>query len=151
MNGLSSTTNLYDPFFPKAWGSYTNLVTEKTDVCLGAPDSSSIYHYHIMPPCKFTPSLAAANACSNVKSCSDGILAYALNGYSTKKTITPIGIAKDGRIIYGPYDETGSIPGGSNVDVCNGKNVGGYYSYFATQFHPYFVGCWGPGNYPAIG
>ena len=61
-----------------------------------------------------------------------------------------IGIAKDGHPIYGPYDDSGNTWTSCNVDVCNGRSFNGYYGYVATTFHPYFVGCWGPGNYPAF-
>ena len=60
----------------------------------------------------------------------------------------PIGIAKDGRVIYGPYNEVGSRWTYSELDNCNGVYVGaeGTYSYAATGFFPYMIGCWGPGN-----
>jgi hypothetical protein len=77
-----------------------------------------------------------------------------MNGYALasqpKKSIYPIGIAKDGHIIYGAYNTTGSQWSGSDVDVCNGLRINGTYAYVATKFHPYFVGCWGPGNYPTL-
>ena len=75
---------------------------------------------------------------------------YALNAWSSKKYLTPLGIAKDGRIIWGPYDNNGNPWKSCDVDVCNGIKVGGSYGYVATSFHPYFVGCWGPGNYPTV-
>lgn len=37
---------------------------------------------------------------------------------------------------------------GCQVDVCNGLKINGVYSYVATLFHPYFIGCYGEGNYP---
>jgi hypothetical protein len=60
--------------------------------------------------------------------------------------MTPIGIAKDGRIIYGPFKSDGTLWQPCDVDVCNGVRSGNYYFYVATMFHPYFVGCFGPGN-----
>jgi len=61
----------------------------------------------------------------------------------------PIGLAKDGRIIYGPFKADGSVWQPCDVDVCNGVYFGvEIYSYVATMFHPYFVGCWGPGTWP---
>lgn len=32
------------------------------------------------------------------------------------------------------------------VDVCNGVTVDGFYMYTATKFHPYIMGCYGPGG-----
>lgn len=75
---------------------------------------------------------------------------YAFNAWSNKKYLTPLGIAKDGRIIWGPYDNNGNKWKACDVDVCNGLKVNGVYGYVATEFHPYFVGCWGPGNYPTV-
>jgi len=31
------------------------------------------------------------------------------------------------------------------VDVCNGMMINGHYAYVLTLFHPYFMGCYGPG------
>lgn len=72
----------------------------------------------------------------------------------SKKERLPIGIAKDGHPIYGPYKNDGSFYSPCDVDVCNGItfSAGGndpleaYYGYVATMFFPYTVGCWGPGN-----
>ena len=62
----------------------------------------------------------------------------------------PIAIAKDGHIIWGMYNSNGALWGDCDVDVCNGATIDGYYGYAATSFHPYIVGCWGPGNYPTV-
>jgi len=66
------------------------------------------------------------------------------------KTVTPIGIAKDGRVIYGPFKPNGELWQPCDVDVCNGRYFNDYYGYVSTMFHPYFVGCFGPGNSPSI-
>lgn len=138
-----------DPFFPKAWGTNTNTEAERVDMCLGHPQAQGIYHYHFMPPCIFNAALDdTAGPC--LTGCSNNLINYGLSGYTTKKTLTPIGIAKDGHIIYGPYDSTGKTWVGTEVDICNGKMIDGVYGYVASTFHPYFVGCWGPGNYPTF-
>ena len=62
------------------------------------------------------------------------------------QTKLPIGIAKDGRVIYGPYRTDGVLWQPCDVDVCNGRLESNTYYYVSTLFHPYFVGCWGPGN-----
>ena len=62
------------------------------------------------------------------------------------KTMLPIGLAKDGRIIYGPFKLDGTLWQPCDVDVCNGVRSGDNYFYVATMFHPYFVGCFGPSN-----
>jgi len=56
---------------------------------------------------------------------------------------TFIGIAYDGRPIYGPFDSDGKIF--SAVDICNGAyDQDGNYVYVAQLTWPYLVGCWGP-------
>jgi hypothetical protein len=47
----------------------------------------------------------------------------------------------------GPYNATGNLWQPCDVDVCNGVIMNGKYVYVTTLFHPYTVGCWGPG-YP---
>jgi hypothetical protein len=73
-----------------------------------------------------------------------------LDGFSDEEYLTPIGIAKDGHIIWGPYNATGSVWNTCDLDVCNGMFINGYYGYTATNTHPYLVGCFGPGNNPGI-
>ncbi len=65
-------------------------------------------------------------------------------------TQTPIGIAKDGRIIYGPYKSDGTTWQPCDVDVCNGRRSNANYFYVSSMFYPYFVGCWGPGNMATV-
>lgn len=56
------------------------------------------------------------------------------------------GIARDGHVIYGPYNADGEIWGCEDVDRCNGFFLAdGSYGYASTTFFPYLVGCWGPG------
>jgi hypothetical protein len=106
----------------------------------------------MLPTCLFDSTIAAAPAaCDNTPACKNDVKGFGLAGFASKKEYTPVGIAKDGHIIYGPYINSTYKIKGTDVDVCNGKMVNGRYAYFATEFHPYFVGCWGPGNYPQTG
>ena len=59
-----------------------------------------------------------------------------------------MGLSKDGRPIYSPYYDNGKSYHDCEVDVCNGLWLQGNYGYVATFFHPYVMGCYGPGNYP---
>lgn len=61
-----------------------------------------------------------------------------------------IGIAKDGRPIYSPYENNGKAYGDCDVDICNGKEIGGNYAYVATFFHPFVIGCYGKGSNPKL-
>ena len=63
--------------------------------------------------------------------------------------MSPVGLARDGRIIYGPYKPDGKLWQPCDVDLCNGRKFSRLnYGYVTTMFHPYIVGCWGPGNRP---
>jgi hypothetical protein len=80
--------------------------------------------------------------------CQKNILWHA-NAYTPVpvKTIFPIGLARDGKVIYGPYNSNGELWNPCDVDMCNGRNMDStHYGYVATMFFPYTVGCWGPGN-----
>jgi hypothetical protein len=103
-----------------------------------------MYHYHVWSPCIGTPSIGdSPDACSSVTACNSNVVTYAESKYSTTKK--PIGVTKDGAILWGPFDENGDLWDACDVDVCNGKVIDGYYGYVATTWFPYTVGCWGPG------
>ena len=61
---------------------------------------------------------------------------------------SPIGLARDGHIVIGPYKSDGSTWGCADRDVCNGAFVDGSYVYVGSDTFPYVVGCWGPGPAP---
>lgn len=63
-----------------------------------------------------------------------------------------IGLAKDGRVIYGPMKigQTNVAYSPCDIDACNGlvetvDNVK-VYTYHASYFHPYLPACFGPGD-----
>ena len=61
----------------------------------------------------------------------------------------PIGLARDGHLIVGPYkDASGTRWDCSNRDVCNGAFIGSQYVYVGSETFPYVLGCWGPGPNP---
>ncbi|CDW77193.1 UNKNOWN [Stylonychia lemnae] len=141
----------YDAFFPKQYGTNSFPKKIETDQCLGTTSESNTYRYHMFSPCIFeialrdTPSL-----CVNSSSCSADVRNHSVSHVpSQKRTQTPIGIAKDGRLIYGPYRKDGKLWQPCDVDICNGVIFQDLnYGYVATMFHPYTVGCYGPGNAP---
>jgi hypothetical protein len=69
--------------------------------------------------------------------------------FTSYRTLTPIGISKDGHVAYGPYTSDGTRVT-SGFDICNGMffDSVGNYGYFATNTFPYMIGCFGPSNYP---
>lgn len=57
------------------------------------------------------------------------------------------GLAKDGHVIYGPYNSYGELWSCEDVDACNGFFlIDNSYGYASTTFFPYTVGCWGPAS-----
>jgi hypothetical protein len=98
-------------------------------------------------PCILEQISQVAASCSSNAECKQDIIDYSLKLISSDhKGLIPIGLAKDGRIIYGPYNEKGKLWQACDVDVCNGRVINGHYAYVSTTFYPYFIGCWGPGN-----
>lgn len=62
------------------------------------------------------------------------------------------GIAKDGHVIYGPYNANGELWGCGDVDACNGFWLAdGSYGYATTMTFPYTVGCFGPAPNLTVG
>jgi hypothetical protein len=80
--------NYVDPFYPNGWtstttGAHTTASAEHVDLCLGHPQATGMYHYHMLPPCLFDSTYAAtAGACDPTAACSSSPKAYALAGYT---------------------------------------------------------------------
>lgn len=151
------SANDVDPLYPAVYGDVTadNIddAYEMFDTCLAHPNVNGVFHYHVMSPCVPDSSVADnVGACATDDTCSADALAYAVDYFTDIdgddwSTLHPFGIAKDGHIIWGPYNEDGEEWADCDVDLCNGRRIDGNYGYMSTSFHPYFVGCWGPGNY----
>jgi len=61
----------------------------------------------------------------------------------------PIGLARDGHLIMGPYKNSeGDLWTCEDRDVCNGAFVGKQYVYVGSDSFPYVLGCYGPGPKP---
>jgi len=58
------------------------------------------------------------------------------------------GLSKDGRPVYTPFYDNLKLYDHCDVDMCNGKLIDGQYVYVSTFFHPYVMGCYGPGDSP---
>jgi hypothetical protein len=104
LNGVS--INDVDPIYPAVYGTVTDTSSAKEtfDMCLAHPQMSGMYHYHAFSPCAVDASYATTpEECSSNTLCTSDILAYGETAFASIKTTTPIGIAKDGHIIYGIY------------------------------------------------
>jgi hypothetical protein len=144
---VNSAENV-DPFYPPAGDT-----AEMVDSCLAHPNVNNIYHYHIASGCAVSVPTGNISNCGISNGCSTNISGYSLSLFpSSAKTLTVIGIAKDGHVIYGPYLSNGQLIT-TGVDMCNGMfyDSFGNYAYFATTKYPYITGCFGPGNYPSFG
>jgi hypothetical protein len=113
LNGIpfftSASTDSVDPFYPKAWSGGTVLNAESVDACIGHP-AGGVYHYHMLPPCLIDTDIQTTKVCNAVSACVNDLKAYALSSYTSKaKTLTYVGLAKDGRPIVGPYDSNGNL------------------------------------------
>lgn len=144
----------YDAFFPKAYGNKKSPKALEVDICLGTSHTSNTYRYHMFSPCIYDVGIKqTASPCNSAEfpGCQKDVREHALSYIPAQlQTKLPVGIAKDGRIIYGPFKTDGTLWQPCDVDVCNGRRDGNYYYYVSTMFHPYFVGCWGPGNSPSV-
>lgn len=71
---------------------------------------------------------------------------FTRRGWKTNKNYGGVfGIARDGHVIYGPYNADGELNSCDDHDACNGFFTNkGTYAYGATDKFPYVVGCWGP-------
>ena len=78
------------------------------------------------------------------------ILAKTRAAYKAMPYRSVFGLAKDGRPIYTPHFGNGQDYKDCEVDICNGMSIGGHYSYVSTFFHPYVMGCFGPGDSPNL-
>eukprot|EP00347_Sterkiella_histriomuscorum_P007900 403347132 len=147
----------YDAFYPKAYSTYSSPTSISPDGCLGNNDFSSYYHYYTFSPCIYSTEIKIATTaftCASDARCNNQKLAYQIKYFNTaaSKIMFPIGLAKDGHIIYGPFKNDGTLWQPCEVDICNGIVIGGVsYAYVSTMFYPYTVGCWGPGNIQKIG
>jgi hypothetical protein len=102
----------YDAFFPKSFsGNAVPLAEIDPDLCLGSSTYSTAYHYYMFSPCILDQKIKhVAAPCSSNSKCSEDQVTYYLRLMSAElKQLVPVGIAKDGRIIYGPFNDKGEL------------------------------------------
>jgi len=137
-----------DPVYP------INEANEQPlDICLGhnqRNSDSGMYHYHDISPC-INPNFLdgkTMSECSSNSVCNNSKVGWKISGYEDWKYKKVIGIAKDGHVLYGPYDDSGQLWQIDSVDCCNGAWFDNDYFYVGTRWHPYSVGCHGPYSFP---
>ena len=82
------------------------------------------------------------------RECTSDPVTFAVDGLSSSDLPyeTAMGLAKDGHLIVGPYNEDGELWSCDDHDICNGVFLSdNSYAYAMTYTFPYVVGCWGPG------
>lgn len=112
-------------------------------------------HYHSASPCIPDTSIDAnVNMEGKVDdhgfAADQDVLAWMRKGFEKMPYRSVFGLSKDGRPIYTPHYDNGKDYDDCDVDVCNGMLLNGHYSYVATFFHPYIMGCYGPGDSPNL-
>ena len=121
-----------------------------TDLCL-----HQIYNewlvYRSMGVCMkdstYTSVTTSPEMCVEEDDCADKnqMTEWALDhGFATAVAEEPLGIALDGHIIVGPYNEDGELYVCADLDGCNGTFLSdNSYAYVMSRKFPYIVGCWG--------
>lgn len=123
------------------------------DGCLSHGTPTGELHYHSLSPCIKTTSQYYSTTtkpalCSSTdNTCVAQVHAWSRDGWTDTSNYGGVfGIARDGHVLYGPYNANGEVWGCDDHDVCNGFFLAdGSYGYAATSTFPYVVGCWGPG------
>lgn len=115
LNGLpifyGMSADRVDPYYPKAWSGSSKTTAEIVDACIGHPQGDNLYHYHMLPPCLVNAdNMQTTKVCEQVADCTNDLKSYAMSAFTAKaKTLTYIGVAKDGRPIVGPYNSDGTL------------------------------------------
>lgn len=102
----------HDPFNPVKWDNKP-IIRMDFDGCLGNNDYSDFYHYYSFSPCMLNTNIKASatgQACSVLNKCKTRQQDYALEQIpSHMRKATPIGIARDGHLIYGPFKSSDEV------------------------------------------
>ena len=155
-------------YFPDKVAKVNNI----TDQCFSRPHEHGLYHYHLASPCITADSpliltdddkYEDVDGNSIVNPTQEELDRYKTETFEGRDVLADfkkaskkerfrkaIGLAKDGRPIYGPYYGDLKVNDDCDVDVCNGRFIGNHYSYVSTFFHPYVMGCFGPGDSPNL-
>lgn len=122
------------------------------DNCLMHASPTGQEHYHSLSPCARpganTSTTVKPGLCQSTSDCINDGHTFSRIGWSTDDgTYGGIyGIARDGHVIYGPWNANGELWACEDHDVCNGFFLAdNSYGYASTATFPYVVGCWGPG------
>lgn len=130
------------------------LEGETMDLCMShASPNNYAQHAHSLSPCLNGSELTGSTTTKPGACNDDGADCFGTDydfmstGWSTDDGTYGggYGLAKDGHVIYGPFNADGETWSCDDIDMCNGFFLAdGSYGYASTSFFPYLVGCWGP-------
>lgn len=141
-----NTYEMADPFYPPIKDDGTANAPLVVDGCL-ASDSWGFYNYRSLSTCPTENNNNYGSYLHTSEINTHDVKEFISEFYTEKLPYrSTFGISKDGRPIYTPFWDNGKLFDDCAVDICNGMEIGGHYSYVATLFHPYTMGCFGPGS-----
>jgi len=80
-----------------------------------------LLHYRTMSPCMTIPPTSNPPMCDDVDSCDDDPYKYMYSVWTDKTNNGGVvGLARDGHVIVGPYNDDGELWNCDDHDVCNG-------------------------------
>ena len=109
----TNSANNLDPLYPQSGST-----AESVDLCLARCQVTGVYHYRMGSGCVKTTLSGSLSSCASVSACISNISQCSIPSFSNYATLTVIGIARDGHIIFGPYVTSGTeVTSGTNI--CN--------------------------------
>jgi len=96
------------------------------DMCLSTSNDAGVLAYRSLSPCiKESSMTVAPGACADDEVCDnnnhDGPWRVAVDAWESKRHHGgEAGLARDGHVIYGPYNADGEIWSCDDHDICNG-------------------------------
>ena len=115
---------------------------------LGNPTGRQL-HYRSISQCmksSYASTTEVPKMCTDTDDCKDYPYTWGTRSWSDNTNYGgDVGLARDGHVIKGPYNEDGELWDCDDHDICNGAFLNdGSYAYVTTQKFPYTIGCWGP-------
>lgn len=101
-----------------------------------------------MQPGSNTSTTVVPKMCTDTGACEDYPYDWGIAAWTDRTNYGgDVGLARDGHVIKGPYNEDGETWDCDDHDVCNGAFLNdGSYAYVTTNTFPYVIGCWGPAD-----
>ena len=122
---------------------------EALDQCLSETTEFGRFHYRSWSHCASSdgsaPSDQAPGHCDEACAADPTSFAVSQGLGEGADYRAVVGLARDGHLVYGPYNSNGDLWSCSEHDICNGAFMeDGSYAYVSTAAFPYVASCWGP-------